>query len=135
MEDLSIINWELHQKIMSKHNKIHKSFTFPQVKFNLEEEYLSKNRRPFSVENIDVRSDKNIIIIESYLGDRLKYFLDINTYFIYSDNPINGDSIIKDEATIYWVIKSFLEYIKKEEEKIDSYKDILKKIIKSNINE
>jgi hypothetical protein len=82
-----------------------------------------------------VRSDKNIIIIESYLGDRLKYFLDINTYFIYSDNPINGDSIIKDEATIYWVIKSFLEYIKKEEEKIDSYKDILKKIIKSNINE
>ena len=135
MEDLSIINWELHQNIMSKHNKIHKSFTFPQVKFNLEEEYLSKNRRPFSVENIDVRSDKNIIIIESYLGDRLKYFLDINTYFIYSDNPINGDSIIKDEATIYWVIKSFLEYIKKEEEKIDSYKDILKKIIKSNINE
>ena len=135
MEDLSIINWELHQKIMSKHNKIHKSFTFPQVKFNLEEEYLSKNRRPFSVENIDVRSDKNIIIIESYLGDRLKYFLDINTYFIYSDNPINGDSIIKDESTIYWVIKSFLEYIKKEEEKIDSYKDILKKIIKSNINE
>jgi hypothetical protein len=120
---------------MSKHNKIHKSFTFPQVKFNLEKEYLSKNRRPFSVENIDVRSDKNIIIIESYLGDRLKYFLDINTYFIYSDNPINGDSIIKDEATIYWVIKSFLEYIKKEEEKIDSYKDILKKIIKSNINE
>jgi hypothetical protein len=135
MEDLSIINWELHQKIMSKHNKIHKSFTFAQVKFNLEEEYLSKNRRPFSVENIDVRSDKNIIIIESYLGDRLKYFLDINTYFIYSDNPINGDSRIKDEATIYWVIKSFLEYIKKEEEKIDSYKDILKKIIKSNINE
>ena len=135
MEDLSIINWELHQKIMSKHNKIHKSFTFPQVKFNLEEEYLSKNRRPFSVENIDVRLDKNIIIIESYLGDRLKYFLDINTYFIYSDNPINGDSRIKDESTIYWVIKSFLEYIKKEEEKIDSYKDILKKIIKSNINE
>ena len=135
MEDLSIINWELHQKIMSKHNKIHKSFTFDQVKFYLEEEYLNKNKKPFSVQNIDIQPDKNIIILESYIGDRLKYFLDVNSYYIYSDNPTNGDSRIKDESTIYWVIKSFLEYIKKEEEKINSYKDILKKIIKSNINE
>lgn len=135
MEDLSIINWELHQKIMSKHNKIHKSFTFDQVKFYLEEEYLNKNKKPFSVQNIDVQTDKNIIILESYIGNRLKYFLDVNSYYIYSDNPINGDSRIKDESTIYWVVKSLLEYIKKEEEKINSYKDILKKIIKSNINE
>ena len=135
MEDLSIINWELHQKIMSKHNKIYKSFTFDQVKFYLEEEYLNKNKKPFSVQNIDVLPDKNIIILESYIGDRLKYFLDVNSYYIYSDNPTNGDSRIKDESTIYWVVKSLLEYIKKEEEKINSYKDILKKIIKSNINE
>lgn len=120
---------------MSKHNKIHKTLTFSEVKFNLEEEYLSKNKKPFSVENVDVLHNSDIIVLESYLGNRLKYFLDINTYYIYSDKTINSDSLIKDESTIYWIIKSFLEYIKKEEEKIDSYKDILKKLIKSNINE
>lgn len=135
MEDLSIINWELHQKIISKHNRIYKSFNFNQSKNILEEEYLNNNKRPFSIQNVDIISDKGIIILESYLGDRKKYYVDTKTYFLYIDKDININNLVKEESVIYWVIKSFIEYLLKEEEKINSYKDILKKLIKSNINE
>ena len=135
MEDLSIINWELHQKVISKHNRIYKSFNFNQSKNILEEEYLNNNKRPFSIQNVDIISDKGIIILESYLGDRKKYYVDTKTYFLYTDKDININNLVKEESVIYWVIKSFIEYLLKEEEKINSYKDILKKLIKSNINE
>ena len=135
MEDLSIINWELHQKVISKHNKIYKSFNFNQSKNILEEEYLNNNKRPFTIQNVDVVSDKGIIILESYLGDRKKYYVDIKTYLLYSDEDINKNSLIKEDSVVYWVIKSFIEYLLKEEEKIKGYKEIVKEIVKSNINE
>lgn len=135
MEDLSIINWELHQKVISKHNRIYKSFNFNQSKNILEEEYLNNNKRPFTIQNVDVVSDKGIIILESYLGDRKKYYVDIKTYLLYSDEDINKNSLIKEDSVVYWVIKSFIEYLLKEEEKIKGYKEIVKEIVKSNINE
>ena len=135
MEDLSIINWELHQKVISKHNRIYKSFNFNQSKNILEEEYLNNNKRPFSIQNVDIISDKGIIILESYLVDRKKYYVDIKTYLLYSDEDINKNSLIKEDSVVYWVIKSFIEYLLKEEEKIKGYKEIVKEIVKSNINE
>lgn len=135
MEDLSIINWELHQKVISKHNKIYKSFNFNQSKNILEEEYLNNNKRPFTIQNVDIVSDKGIVILESYLGDRKKYYVDSKTYLLYSDEDINKNSLVKEDSVVYWVIKSFIEYLLKEEERIKGYKEIVKEIIKTNINE
>ncbi len=135
MEDLSIINWELHQKVISKHNKIYKSFNFNQSKNILEEEYLNNNKRPFSIQNVDIISDKGIVILESYLGDRKKYYVDSKTYLLYSDEDINKNSLVKEDSVVYWVIKSFIEYLLKEEERIKGYKEIVKEIVKTNINE
>ena len=135
MEDLSIINWELHQKVISKHNKIYKSFNFNQSKNILEEEYLNNNKRPFTIQNVDIVSDKGIVILESYLGDRKKYYVDSKTYLLYSDEDINKNSLVKEDSVVYWVIKSFIEYLLKEEERIKGYKEIVKEIVKTNINE
>ncbi len=131
MESLSIINWELHQKIVSKHSKISKTFNYGNHKSYLESEYLNKNKKPFSVQNIDTLTSTNVLVLECFLNDRKKYFIDVETYYIYDEYPFKEK--LNDEPTIYWIIKSIYEFLVKEEEKINSQKDILKEIIKNNI--
>lgn len=64
MENLSIINWELHQKIMSKDRKILTIYnTFNDKENILENDYLSRHKKPFSLQYINTVIGKDIIVL------------------------------------------------------------------------
>jgi hypothetical protein len=77
--------------------------------------------------------NKDIIVLECHLQDREKYFIDSNTFLIHTESEPNDSNRVTDESTIYWIIKSFIEYLQKEEERINTHKETIKKIIKNNI--
>jgi hypothetical protein len=134
MENLSIINWELHQKIMSKDQKILTIYnTFNDKENILENDYLTRHKKPFSLQYINTVIGKDIIVLECHLQDREKYFIDSNTFLIHTESEPNDSNRVTDESTIYWIIKSFIEYLQKEEERINTHKETIKKIIKNNI--
>lgn len=128
MENNSIINWELHQKLMEK--KYGKTLITDKYNFEnnseLEKEYISKNRKLFSIQNIDFRGD--YIILESYLQDRKKYYVS-NTLTIHSDTPLGKNNEVKLLCEHFWVMKSISEFISQEENRVGGYKNLLTNLI------
>ena len=128
MENNSIINWELHQKLMEK--KYGKTTITDKYNFEnnseLEKEYKSKNRKLFSIQNIDFRED--YIILESYLQDRKKYYVS-NTLTIHTDIPLGKNNEVKLLCEHFWVMKSISEFISQEENRVGGYKNLLTNLI------
>lgn len=128
MENNSIINWELHQKLMEK--KYGKTTITDKYNFEnnseLEKEYKSKNRKLFSIQNIDFKED--YIVLESYLQDRKKYYVS-NTLTIHTDTPVGKNNEVTLLCEHFWVIKSISEYISQEENRVGVYKNLLSNLI------
>lgn len=127
-----IINWELHQKLIEEKNgKICLNLDFNSDSFShLEREYITSNNRFFSLNNVDMIRDGGTLVLESYTGDRLKYYLDKVNYTIHTSYPTSNDNIVTDESTIYWIIKSYYDYILKLENEVQINKNRLDKILK-----
>ena len=133
MENNSIINWDLHQKIVEK--KYGKTLITDKYNFEnnseLEKEYISKNRKLFSIQNIDFRED--YIILESYLQDRKKYYVS-NTLTIHTDTPVGKNNEVKLLCEHFWVMKSISEFISQEENRVGGYKNLLSDLLTKEKN-
>lgn len=92
----------------------------------LEKEYKSKNRKLFSIQNIDFRED--YIVLESYLQDRKKYYVS-NTLTIHTDIPVTKNNEVSLLCEHFWVIKSISEFITQEEDRVGVYKNLLFNLI------
>jgi len=127
-----IINWGLHQKLIEKKNgKVSLNLDFNQDSFSdLERKYITSNNRFFNLNNVDMIRDGGTLVLESYTGDRLKYYLDKDNYTIHTSYPTSDNNIITDESTIYWVIKSYYDYILKLENEVQLNKNRLDKMLK-----
>ena len=126
MENKCIINWDLHHKMLEKKygNKINDSYDFN----SLENEYLSLNKKVFSVQNIS-KLDDNTIMLESYLQDRKKYYVNTENFTLHTDIPTNDNNILSIMCEYLWVIKSISKYIINEESKIGGYKSLLTNLL------
>jgi hypothetical protein len=127
-----IINWGLHQKLIEEKNgKICLNLDFNSDSFSqLERKYITNSNRFFNLNNVDMIRDGGTLVLESYTGDRLKYFLDKVNYTIHTSYPTSDDNIVTDEPTIYWIIKSYYDYILKLENEVQINKNRLDKILK-----
>jgi len=126
MENKCIINWELHHKMLEKKygNKINTNYDFN----SLENEYISMNKKLFSIQNIS-KLDDNTIMLESYLQDRKKYYVNTENFTLHNDIPTNSDNKITLMSEYLWVIKSISQYIIAEENKIVDHKSLLTNIL------
>ena len=126
MENKCIINWDLHHKMLEKKygNKINVSYDFN----SLENEYLSLNKKVFSVQNIS-KLDDNTIMLESYLQDRKKYYVNTENFTLHTDIPTNDNNILSIMCEYLWVIKSISKYIINEESRIGGYKSLLTNLL------
>jgi len=127
-----IINWKLHQKLIEEKNgKVSLNLDFNPDSFSdLERKYITSNNRFFNLNNVDIIRDGGTLVLESYTGDRLKYYLDKDNYTIHTSYPTSDNNIITDESTIYWVIKSYYDYILKLENEVQLNKNRLDKMLK-----
>lgn len=127
-----IINWELHQKLIEEKNgKVCLNLDFNPDSFShIEKKYITSNNRFFSLNNVDMIRDGGTLVLESYTGDRLKYYLDKVNYTIHTSYPTSDDNIVTDESIIYWVIKSYYDYILKLENELQINKNRLDKMLK-----
>ena len=123
MENNSIINWDLHQKIVEKKYGI-KPLKSDYDYNNLEKEYKSKNKRIFSIQNISLITD-NTIVLECYLHDRKKYYVNTEEFTIHSDIPTNLNNKVTLMCEYTWVIKSISDFILEEENRVGDYKKLL----------
>ena len=79
MEEKSILNWDLHQKLIENklgRRKISKVIE-TNIYSNYENEYIKNNKRLFYVNSIDKLND-GTIVLECYYQDRKKYYLSNN---------------------------------------------------------
>lgn len=117
--------------MQDKNGKISLNLDFNSDSFShLENEYVINNKRPFHLHNVDVIRDGGTLVLESYTGDRQKYFLDKDDYTIHTSYPTSDNNIVIDESTIYWVIKSYYDYILRSEEEVERNKLRLERMIK-----
>ena len=98
----------------------------------LEKEYKSKNRKLFSIQNIDFRED--YIILESYLQDRKKYYVSNTTLTIHTDIPLGKNNEVKLLCEHFWVMKSISEFISQEENRVGGYKNLLSDLLTKEKN-
>ena len=93
----------------------------------LEKEYKSKNRKLFSIQNIDFRED--YIVLESYLQERKKYYVSNTSLTIHTDVPVSKNNEVTLLCEHFWVIKSISGYITQEENMVGVYKNLLSDLI------
>jgi hypothetical protein len=131
MEEKSILNWDLHQKLIE--GRFGKRKITKVIETNIyskyEKEYLENNKRIFYVNSIDILSD-DTVVLECYYQDRKKYYLS-DKFVLYNDYPLNDRNIVNKKCEIFWVIKSFREYILNEENRLYKHKIILEDLIRS----
>ena len=127
-----IVNWGLHQKLIEEKNgKVCLNLDFNPDSFSdLERKYIISNDRFFNLNKVDVILDGGTLVLESYTGDRLKYYLDKVNYTIHTSYPTSDNNIVTDESIIYWIIKSYYDYILKLENEVQLNKNRLDKILK-----
>jgi hypothetical protein len=104
MDNNSINNWELHQKLMEK----------KYGKTPITDKYNFEN-------NSELEK-------ESYLRDRKKYYVS-NTLTIHTDTPVGKNNEVTLLCEHFWVIKSISEYIIQEENRVGVYKNLLSDLI------
>ena len=109
--------------------KFNKDFNFDSFN-HLETEYVKNNKRPFYIHNVDVIRDGGTLVLESYTTDRQKYYLHKDNYTIHSNYPTLDSNMVTDESTIFWIIKSYHNYITGLENEVQLNKNRLHKIIK-----
>jgi hypothetical protein len=135
MENNSIINWGLHQKISEKKygtRPIKTEFEFNKF-IDLENECKTKNKKTFSVQNIDFLND-GTIIIESYLRDRKKYYINSEDFTIHNDIPTSNNNKITLMCEFISVVKSISDFIMQEENRVGEYKKLLSDILMKEKN-
>jgi hypothetical protein len=127
-----IVNWGLHQKLIEEKNgKVCLNLDFNPDSFSdLERKYIISNDRFFNLNKVDVILDGGTLVLESYTGDRLKYYLDKVNYTIHTSYPTSDNNIVTDESIIYWIIKSYYDYILKLENEVQLNKNRLDKMLK-----
>ena len=86
------------------------------------------NKKLFSIQNIS-KLDDNTIMLESYLQDRKKYYVNTENFTLHNDIPTNSDNKITLMSEYLWVIKSISQYIIAEENKIVDHKSLLTNIL------
>lgn len=124
MENLSIIDWELHSKIMEKRfgkNEITKDYQFNK---DYKQEYLNKNKYLFHLNEISFKDNNEIIVLESYLKDRKKYYYNKNLKTLHNDYPTNKENLINEEYIFFCVVEAFINFIENKEKELDNYKKI-----------
>ena len=82
----------------------------------------------FSVQNIS-KLDDNTIMLESYLQDRKKYYVNTENFTLHTDIPTNDNNILSIMCEYLWVIKSISKYIINEESRIGGYKSLLTNLL------
>lgn len=132
MENNSIINWDLHRKIVEK------KYGIKPIKdrydFNgLEDEYRTKNKRIFSIQNIS-KIDDNTVVLECYLHDRKKYYVNTENHTIHNDIPTNPNNEVTLMCEYIWVVKSISDFITQEENRVGDYKNLLTDLLKKEKN-
>lgn len=95
---------------------------------DLEKEYRLTNKKLFSIQNIDF-SKSGTIILESYLQDRKKYYVDISNFTIHTNYPTTKENEVALLCEYLWVLNSLKNFIIEEEIRIDKYKSLLDNIL------
>lgn len=121
MKNLSIIDWDLHSKIMEK--KYGKLEIKKEYRLN-KQEYLKKNKYPFYINEISFKDGGDVIVLESYIKDRKKYFYNKNFKTLHEGYPTTTDNLIKDEFIFFCVTESFINFIGEKEKELNNYKKI-----------
>jgi len=132
MENKSIINWDLHQKIAEKKygiKPIKKNYDFN----SLEKEYKTKNKRVFSIQNI-TQIDDDTVVLECYLHDRKKYYVNTENYTLHNNTPTNSNNEVTLMCEYIWVIKSISDFISQEENRVGGYKKLLSDLLTKEKN-
>lgn len=91
-------------------------------------EYVQNNKRPFSINNIDVIRDGGTIVLESYLYQRDKFYVDKNDFTIHTDYPTSKDNLLLDKSTAAWIRECISKYILNKMQEINRIVTIAGKI-------
>lgn len=80
-------------------------------------EFLNNNR-VFTINSIDVIRDSETIILESYTGERLKFYMDNNSYALHTSYPITEENILTDMPTVAWIYEQVNNYLEKQQTEV-----------------
>ena len=95
---------------------------------DLEMEYIANNKRLFSIQNVELKNP-NTVILESYLQDRKKYYVNTDNFTLHKDYPTTKENEVTLLCEHLWILKSLKNFIVAEESKVDTYKELLSNIL------
>lgn len=95
---------------------------------DLEKEYRLMNKKLFSIQNIDF-SKSGTVILESYLQDRKKYYVNVSNFTIHTDYPTTKENEVALLCEYLWVLNSLKKFILEEETRLDKSKGLLTNIL------
>lgn len=95
---------------------------------DFEMEYVDTNKKLFSIQNIEFKNF-NTVILESYLQDRKKYYVNIDNFTIHTSYPTTNENEVTLLCEHLWVLKSVKNFIAEEVSKVDKYKELLTNIL------
>jgi hypothetical protein len=80
---------------------------------NLIKQFI-ENNRIFSVNSIDVVRDGGTVVLESYTGERLKFYIHKDDYTLHTGYPVTKENKLTDLPTIAWLCNQVDVYLGKQ---------------------
>lgn len=95
-------------------------------------EYVKNGNRLLGIHNVDVIRDGGTIVLESFLGNRPKFYLHKDNLTLHSDYPVSEGNLITDEPTKTYIMDCLNKLLERKKDEIIRIQSIVNKFEKNN---